>query len=83
MTVGEGGAKQGYKVCEIHYFKKSCFGCVFYMNSMVRSGRHPEYRKSCTHRQAVVEYYGENSGIDDREIRGCETPTWCPVGERK
>ena len=74
---------QGYIVKEIHYFKKSCFGCEFYQHTMMKSGRHPEYRNSCIHQQAVAEYYGTGSGYEDREIRGDETPEWCPVGERK
>jgi hypothetical protein len=50
---------------------------------MMKSGQHPEYRDSCKHPQAIADYYGKFSQLDDREIRGNETPAWCPVGERE
>ena len=74
---------QGYEIREVHYTTKSCFGCEFYDHRMMKSGQHPEYRDSCKHPQAIADYYGKFSQLDDREIRGNETPAWCPVGERE
>jgi hypothetical protein len=73
---------QGYVIREIHHFVRSCFECEFYQHRMMKSGQHPEYRDSCTHPQAVKDYYG-NCSYEDREIREKESPSWCPVGERQ
>lgn len=74
---------QGYRVQEFHYIVKTCFGCEFYHHDMIRSGRHPEYRDSCTHPQAIIDYVGKFVKITDREIRHDQTPDWCPAGQRK
>ena len=74
---------QGYTVTEIHHFVQSCFGCEFYQHRMMKSGQHPEYRNSCTHPQAIKDYYGKYPSCEDREIICDGAPAWCPVGERK
>ena len=72
----------GYEVREIHKTFKTCFGCDYYDHRMMCSGRHPEYRDACKHPRAIIDYYGKFSQLDDREMKGCETPHWCPAGER-
>jgi hypothetical protein len=73
---------QGYTIREVQYTLKECFGCDYYNHRLLRSGKRPEYRDSCNHPQTIIDYVGKFRNVEDREIMGAETPSWCPAGKR-
>ena len=74
---------EGYTITKQTIVSKSCFGCDHYKHTMLRSGRHPEYKNSCSHPKAVEEAYGKPSRHTDVTFTLNITPDWCPVGKRK
>ena len=60
----------------------SCFGCVRFKRSLIRSGQNPIYENTCTHPEAPRRFFGENA-ISENLNGYPKTPDWCPFLNEK
>ena len=56
---------------------RTCIGCVYYNQRLVKSGRDPEYRMWCSHPDAA-----ESDRCTGGDLQTDETPDWCPAMKR-
>lgn len=60
---------------------KSCYGCKYYENRMLKSGLDPLYMDNCTHSNSPMNYNMRGNLVN--MFGRVETPEWCPIGEMK